>query len=170
MYNMGNKLIRNRILISITIIIIFIVIWFVLSLTNNLITNKQTFPQISGNLSSEAICSDEKTGWSCEFNINRSEMKNLRGIEMPILEVYKNKCEEMGGQWNCYGYCMPEYTHYCDFRYKDGGDLCISSLQCGDKCTGIFGVGKCSEYQVRVCDQYNEIFFGIPIPHMVLCD
>lgn len=132
--------------------------------------NKQSFPQITGDFSGEATCSNEETGWSCEFKINSSEMENMRRWKIPIIEAYKNKCEEMGGEWKCYGYCMPEYTHYCDFKYKDGGDLCISSLQCGDKCNGLFGIGKCSEYPVRFCDRYNEIFFGIPIPHRVLCD
>ncbi|MBD3310842.1 hypothetical protein GF351_06510 [Candidatus Woesearchaeota archaeon] len=167
---MVHKFFKSKIFISITIAISVILIWFIFSLTNNSIVDKQTFPQLTREFSGKASCINTDTGWSCEFEINRSEMENLRMNEIPIVESYKDKCQEMGGVWKCYGYCMPEYAHYCDFKYQDGGNLCISSLQCGDKCTGSFGVGKCSEYPLRFCNWYNEIFFGIPIPHHVFCD
>jgi hypothetical protein len=104
------------------------------------------------------------------FQVDVSGMESIKTWEVPIISAYKNKCLEMGGKWVCYGFCLPEYAHYCDFGYKDSGDLCVSSAQCGGKCLGIFGVGACSEYPVRSCDRYTEIVFGIPIPHEVLCD
>jgi len=135
-------------------------------MTNNYVVGLQEYPQITGNFSGQAMCSNEDTGWYCRFNVS----EDMRIPYPPIVEAYGHKCQEMGGEWNCYGWCTPSYNHYCDFRYKDGGHLCISSLQCGGKCAGVFGIGICSEYPLRFCDSYTEIFFGVPISNEVFCD
>ena len=162
---MWKKLIKNKIPISILTIIALIVIWFLISLTNNSIVGDHIFPQVADDFSGQIICSNKNTGWSCELN----------NSNLDAVETYKNKCEEMGGRWNCHGLAMifmSEYNYNCDcgFKYKDGGDLCISSLQCGGRCIGLFGMGKCSEYPISFCDSYKEIFFGVPISHRILCD
>jgi hypothetical protein len=165
----------KKIILFFLVIIVIIITWFIYSLRNNYVINEQRFPMISGDFLGKANCSNTKMDWSCTFDINASEREGLvleNGYqEIPIIKAYETKCDEMGGRWYCGGFCDPAYTHSCGLKFKDAGDLCISSIQCGGKCLGdFFGAGKCSEYPVYFCERYQEIFFGIPISHRVMCD
>lgn len=170
----------NFIGVSAAIIIIFIAIilivsWFLISMgDNHLLDSKNSkYPLEIKDTQGYPLCIDGEGGWSCRF----FEMTNQE------IEYYKYKCEEMDGKWGCYSECTSDSPHYCNFKFKDRGDLCISNLQCGGKCLGEWGVGRCSDYTIGGCDTYPpsdeispnlpiyEIYFGIPIFRSdLLCD
>lgn len=162
---MGSKL------ASITLIIMAILLlWFVVSFTNNYAVDHRNMPLTIQDFAGTADCKTTKSGWSCQFNVSQEEMETTSLRDLQIVNAYKNECESTGGAWRCYGYCMPFYEHYCDYEYKDAGDFCFQSLQCGGKCIFQNGVAKCSKYPVRTCDRDTEIFLGIPILDSIICD
>jgi hypothetical protein len=71
----------------------------------------------------DSKCRVADNGWSCNYII---------GLE---IKRDANKCAEQGGKWECYGWCMPDYTHYCDFPNSDVGKECLNSDECKGKCT-----------------------------------
>jgi len=153
-------------------IIGFLVIWDIISLIDNTPIKKFDYPKIDiSHLNASSDCSNTDSGWECVFD---SKGNNTWERSNEISNLYKEKCEEQGGTFRCYGFCMPNYQHYCDFKYKDAGSICFSSEQCGGKCKAISGfmpfLGRCSEYTLRGCDWYTELFIGVPIPNHVLCD
>lgn len=156
-------------LFVIVLIISVLAVWALVSLFDNSVVSHQGPPQIDVESNVSARCIPEDTGWSCSFDASRVA-RGTYVAKDPVLEAYEKKCEETGGKWNCYGFCRPEYHHYCDYSFKDAKSLCISSLQCGGKCIGIAGVGVCSDTELRECDRYTEIVFGVPVNNFVLCD
>jgi len=113
-------------------------------------------------------CRDTKTGWACEFSYFNIISEGL----------YEQKCEMQGGRWSCYGFCLPYYTHSCDFPYDDVGKECYNSQQCKGKCIVDFEYveknypgrveyedinctdlckGTCSEYPLMMCDHWFEV-------------
>src|SRR3990172_6889869 len=124
--------IRNiMLLISPAVIVASIILWIFLAMGNNFVINRESYPEVMEEFQGEAICTDTNSGWSCKFNESDSRDGNFSTWGPLGIPVYKNACEEMGGDWKCYGYCMPKYDHYCDFKFADAGEPCISSLQCG---------------------------------------
>jgi hypothetical protein len=127
-----------------------------------------------------ANCKDTENGWECKFITEAAD------------KVYEKKCENQGGVWRCYGWCFPDYEHYCDFPFDDAGKECTNSQQCKGKCvidskyvqqiypnrTGgedivckTDCVGKCAEYPLRHCDWWFEVNNSVVEDHtLMLCD
>ena len=108
---------------------------------------------------------------------------------------FRQKCEREGGRWECYGWCLPMYEHFCDFPFDDAGKECLSSADCQGECVleewgdvnkfvdpaagfSSDGVpckieckGTCATYRLSICDPHHEIAeVGIIKSYMVLCD
>ncbi|MFA6427736.1 MAG: hypothetical protein WCW16_04850 [Candidatus Magasanikbacteria bacterium] len=129
---------------------------------------------------SSPTCKQTETGWQCEFNSQKA------------VDEYEQKCRQEGGKFICYGMCLPEYTHYCDFRFDDAGKECTSSEQCKGVCDvsreyvqtnyphrneyesiECIGTckGSCSKYVHRDCEWWFEINNNIIEDHTsILCD
>jgi hypothetical protein len=126
----------------------------------------------------DASCEKNKEGWSCTYKL---------GLAIPI---YQESCEKQGGIWNCSGFCLSSYSHYCDFSLGDAGKECINSSECESKCVistetaetrcsrpeGSYSFeckdirGECSKYRLRTCDSYFELNNGTVNYNMVICD
>jgi hypothetical protein len=158
---------------GIAIILAILVVWFSLTMTNNYIPQIPEVPQIANLADSNATCQTTSTGWKCQFNVPNDINTSPRDWqENDLINNYRNTCTQQGGNWKCYGFCMPFYDHYCDFQYADAGELCISNAQCGSACIGTLGIGTCAKYQYRMCDWYEGLIFIIPdfTRPQVMCD
>jgi hypothetical protein len=62
------------------------------------------------------------SGWQVNFRLGIGE------------NLYKGICAVQGGNWECGGWCLKWYDHYCDFVFKDAGKECINSEQCMGGC------------------------------------
>ncbi len=154
------------------LIVFFLLVLYVVSVSDN-VAEKSPFLKIDESVfSGSANCTDIDTGWLCKFSVNKSKSEMWK--ESGIVKAYKEECERQGGKWRCYGYCLPSYNHYCDFKYKDAGKLCIASWQCGGKCitenAGFPKIGKCSEYPLRECDRFTEVSYGFTKTNSRICD
>lgn len=127
-------------------------------------------------------CEDTKTGWQCKFNY----------ISIIAEGLYKQKCENQSGIWKCYGFCLPHYTHSCDFPFDDAGKECTNSQQCKGKCVVDFEYveknypdregwkdinctdsckGTCAKYPLGTCDHWFEVNNNVIEDHTgLLCD
>jgi len=156
----------KKIIFSIAFIILLLMIYILISTVDNKISIKNTYPQYE-NFNTFTTCENSKIGWECSFDINWTEDKELN-----VTSIFQSECNKQGGTFNCYGYCMPDYNHYCDFIFKDSNKFCITSLQCGGKCikkeNNFFG--RCSEHILRFCDDYKEFNFGFTTLNRVECD
>ena len=159
---------RKLAIISLIAIALLVIILF--SPMDNFVSERHDYPELDlSGLNASSSCTNTDTGWECNFNTTEDDW---RGIE--ISDMYKERCNEQGGAWRCYGYCMATYNHYCDFKFDDAGSPCFTSWQCGGKCVKKEGnesfFGECSEYALRTCDSFSEFNFGITSSNFVLCD
>ena len=137
------------------------------------------FAKIHGQKTS-ATCKNTKTGWECEFKNEKTTLE------------YENTCRVAGGRWTCFGMCLPEYTHYCDFPFDDAGKVCLNSQECKGTCTvpreyveknypnrkefedvdcTDTCTGTCTKYPTRDCEWWFEIHNNIVEDHTdILCD
>lgn len=133
------------------------------------------------NQASSTSCEDTESGWKCNFNSEDAK------------ESYRQKCQDEGGRWSCYGQCLPNYDFYCDFSLADADEECHNSDECGlGKClisrdfvdknypdreiqTDVSCkkecLGKCSKYPVRDCEWWFEVNNNKIEDHSdILCD
>lgn len=100
-----------------------------------------------------AVCIKANYGWSCQFKTGIS------------IAQYEKKCQNQGGKWTCYGFCSPDYDHFCYFPYDDAGKGCLDSDQCKGSCIVAnidAAEGVCSEYPLSGCgSRYYELNNGI---------
>ena len=143
-------------------------------------------------LPDETLCEEIEYGWMCILNKEGDWFQEGWEEKYGTLnDAFEAVCNEQGGTWNCSGYCLPSYEHYCDFLRKDAGKACTNSSDCSDKCIISFDyiatnypdremynnipcpecTGTCSEYTVRFCDWYYELNNGIIEDNTgIMCD
>ena len=111
-------------------------------------------------------CKNTETGWQCEFGDEKATQK------------YENQCKDEGGRWKCFGLCLPQYIHYCDFPFSDAGQECSDSKQCNGTCITTKEYvetnypnrkefeditcsgtckGTCTTYPLRSCEWWFEV-------------
>ena len=183
-------MIENKTLIKIGVLfVIIILILFFISIINNYNMYKGNIPQIANLEDANAICQNNSTGWQCDFEGIDAEMdvmpsRPLRNYETTAEEIevenklrlnytlqknfynnYKTTCEQQGGKWNYSIFCNADCRYYCDFKYTDADQPCISGFQCGSGvCEGLIGIGKCTQHQIRTHNFPYRILFIIPDP------
>jgi len=134
-------------------------------------------------------CKNSEAGWDCRFKIPFF-------IDKVYDVIYKEKCNNEGGDWKCYGMCGFLYTRFCDFPLDDAGKECTNSEQCKGRCiieeteikkqypnlenyayyeincTDPCPTGRCSKDMLRLCDYtLPELNDGIITKQMIaMCD
>jgi hypothetical protein len=122
-------------------------------------------------------CQMTASGWSCIL-VPEEEFRSIEGTDKfdAFNKHLKQSCKNQGGRWRCYGFCLPFYTRYCDFRFDDAGTLCTDSTQCNSHCVTDDHKcqdncsGTCAEYALRSCDAFIEVGHGRTKPNFVVCD
>lgn len=137
---------------------------FLISLTNNQPVSDPSPPK-NLDLPVEVKFHNQHNGWGCDLEPteNIDPAKELPETVKNTKKILKDKCSEIDGNWHCSSSAPLNSLTYCSckFEYKDAGELCIASFQCGGKCTGEIGIGTCSKYP-KGCSRYTEILLGLP--------
>jgi hypothetical protein len=154
------------------VLVAILVLWNVYTLLDNDLTTTHNLPTVQGEFNGTADCETTSTGWKCSFDVPKDQRQTG---DIPIQQAFIERCRDQGGAFVCYGFCAAGYDHFCDFTFKDAGQPCIGSWQCGGKCTTSRdattpAIGTCSERAVRTCDSPITVRFGIVHARQVLCE
>ncbi len=162
--------IRDRICLRCTAVAVLALLglMFTVPMLDNGLPATEPVPDITATNGS-ANCTVTATGWRCSFDVPGTNPTR----DAAIVDDHRTACQDQGGTWSCYGFCLPEYPHYCDFSFPDAGEPCIGSFQCSGACIAddsLPGTGSCSATPYRECDQRTRIEFGLAVPQTVICD